>query len=271
MAPRARIMTTLCSICDAPIEAQNWYQRATWTECSQVCRQKRCASKLAELRASGLPLVTITDHVVICNLCGSSLLTVGSHMKRRHGMDQLTKGAMSMSQRQVFYGITQGQRLATRDVREKYRANGHWLATHYPSRIKPIPERKLSKTSSLQTSNAKKQLVGAREARSKHAQVTSICLNCRNEFNSQRHRRRKYCSKQCAQKANYTALRAGHVRLRTEGWPKRRERINVSCETCKEFFITWIVQTTGRPHRRFCSSHCRQVHNGSCRRQNRDG
>ena len=64
------------------------------------------------------PIVLVADDGLQCLLCGRDLIIAGTHFARKHGIR--TEG-MTVSERQKLFGLTQGQRLASRETLEKHR------------------------------------------------------------------------------------------------------------------------------------------------------
>lgn len=61
-------------------------------------------------------VITITEHAIICNLCGKHLKSLSNHMLS-HGYDNIGK-RISRSQRLALYGLPAGSRLAIKSLRQ---------------------------------------------------------------------------------------------------------------------------------------------------------
>lgn len=93
------------------------YRRKQQITCTEQCRSLYERSRVDVLIGEGKALISIFSDFVTCNICGKSLKVAGTHFARVHRLD--VGSHLRLSERQIIYGLKQGQRCVPESIRTK--------------------------------------------------------------------------------------------------------------------------------------------------------
>ena len=224
--------------------AGNWYQRKGQITCTVQCRSLYERQRVEAILGVDRPLIDVFYDRITCNICGASLRAIGKHMLSVHMLE--VGKHLRRSERQILYGLTQGQRCATskeldfqrrRAVDMGLSAMGKQFATgaSYP------PHRARANKSLRQRSihgrgfdgkTARSLARMSAEIRSRQAATQFTCLGCGKQLSLPRSRTtgKKYCCKSCASTA--ANLRRGPELLRRIGLSISRAKKKLEDRRC---------------------------------------
>lgn len=255
--------------------AGNWYQRNGQITCTVECRSLYERARVDAIVGKGIPLVTMMDDHCICNICGAKVILPGRHLS---GIHKLPLGKhLSLSERQVIYGFTQGYRCVPQAQSDKLRERG--LHPNNMARMAGLRAGISSETSEcpphvvraprshLQRDAERMRKINllAVAVRKRDGNVTAACIICKNAFMVTRYiyesKGTKTCSHECAATLRATLSRERGANLTPDQRAEMGSRISAArlaksairerqCEVCSQIF---------RPKysaRRYCSKLC---------------
>lgn len=253
----------------------NWYQRNGQITCTVQCRSLFERARVDAIIGKGIPLVTMMDDHCICNICGAKVIMPGRHLS---GIHLLPLGKqLSLSERQVIYGITQGSRCIPPAYSEMLRERG--LGAKNMARMVTLrnlrrgessgcpPHVVMAPRSSLQRDAERMRKINllAVESRKRDGNVTAKCTICDKEFRVNRYvyktKRTKTCSPECAKTLRATLSRERGANLTPEERAEMGSRISAArlakstlherpCGVCSQIF------RPASAAQRYCSKPC---------------
>lgn len=244
--------------------------------CGRKCRIDYGNEKAQALRDAGLPLVTVTESVVQCMICGKEMSQIGTHMRWAHGLAVRKK--MTLLERQQFYGLPRGSRLHSGAVIAGQRERGLIQGGNALLAARCDPRRA---GAALRAAYAAYPDVGPSEAQraawrnmiasGKHGSISKHinacterkCEQCGAVFYKPRHMPNRFCSTDCAHKFNVGRKMPADAIARTAAgiravraqkyWTSHspESRVTVKCLTCGKDFTAQRAKK-----RRYCSPTC---------------
>lgn len=253
----------------------NWYQRKGQITCTVQCRSLFERARVDAVVGKGIPLVTMMDDHCICNICGAKVTLPGRHLS---GIHLLPLGKhLSLSERQVIYGFTQGSRCVPQAHSDMLRERG--LRSENMARMSSLralcrnetsgcpPHIVKAPRSSLQRDRIRMRKINllAVESRKRDGNVTVACTICKTEFKVTRYvyktKHTKTCSHECAATLRANLSRERGANLTSEQRAEMGSRISAArlakstiherpCEVCNQIFRPAYAA------RRYCSKPC---------------